>query len=73
MTDSEHLPEDVIEALSRGGKIDAIKREKLLKLTERFQAEGIFEPIFMVSALTGDGVADLLEQVQPVFDALLGA
>ena len=26
MTDSEHLPEDVIEALSRGGKIDAIKR-----------------------------------------------
>ncbi len=41
-------------------KIDAIKREKLLELAERFQAEGIFEPIFMVSALTGDGVHDLL-------------
>ncbi len=41
-------------------KIDAIKRVKLLELAERFQAEGIFEPIFMVSALTGDGVHDLL-------------
>lgn len=44
-------------------KIDAIKREKLLELAESFQAEGIFEPIFMVSALTGDGVADLLAQL----------
>jgi GTP-binding protein Era len=41
-------------------KIDAIKHDKLLELAGRFQAEGIFEPIFMISALTGDGVADLL-------------
>jgi GTP-binding protein Era len=41
-------------------KIDAIKRDKLLELADCFQAEGIFEPVFMISALTGDGVADLL-------------
>ncbi|MGE0744288.1 MAG: GTPase Era [Rhodospirillales bacterium] len=40
-------------------KIDLIKREKLLGLASRFDAEGVFTDIFMVSALTGDGVADL--------------
>ncbi len=44
-------------------KIDAIKRDKLLALAARFQAEGIFEDIFMISALTGDGVADLLRHL----------
>ena len=40
-------------------KIDAIKREKLLELTARFQAEDLFDRIFMISALAGDGVDDL--------------
>ncbi|HVJ55810.1 MAG TPA: GTPase Era [Aliidongia sp.] len=40
-------------------KVDAIKRDKLLGLAAALSAEGIFEPIFMISALTGDGVADL--------------
>ncbi len=40
-------------------KIDAIPREKLLTLAATFNADGIFEAIFMISALTGDGVADL--------------
>ncbi len=40
-------------------KIDAIKREKLLALAQAFEAEGIFARIFMISALNGDGVADL--------------
>jgi len=44
-------------------KIDAIKRDKLLALAARFQAEGIFEDTFMISALTGDGVADLLRHL----------
>jgi GTP-binding protein Era len=44
-------------------KIDTIKRDKLLALAARFQAEGIFEDVFMVSALTGDGVDDLLRHL----------
>lgn len=39
-------------------KIDRIRRDKLLELTARFDAEGIFEHIFMVSAEAGDGVDD---------------
>ncbi len=40
-------------------KIDLIKREKLLELAARFEAEGIFGRIFMLSALKEEGVADL--------------
>jgi len=40
-------------------KIDAIRRDKLLALAAAFEAEGLFERIFMISALTGDGVDDL--------------
>ena len=40
-------------------KIDKIKLEKLLPLAQRLNESGIFDKIFMVSALTGDGVADL--------------
>jgi GTP-binding protein Era len=41
-------------------KIDIVKREKLLAQTASFDAEGIFTDIFMISAETGDGVADLM-------------
>ena len=41
-------------------KIDVVKREKLLAQAAAFNAEGIFTDIFMISAETGDGVADLL-------------
>ncbi len=44
-------------------KVDAIKREKLLKLAADFNEEGIFTEIFMISALSGDGVADLVKAV----------
>lgn len=40
-------------------KIDRIRRDKLLALAAQFDAEGIFDRIFMISALTGDGLADL--------------
>jgi len=40
-------------------KIDAVKRPSLLALAERLTAEGLFSDVFMISALTGDGVADL--------------
>lgn len=40
-------------------KIDGIARERLLGQAAAFEAEGLFSEIFMISALTGDGVADL--------------
>ena len=40
-------------------KIDRIPRERLLALAAHFDAAGVFEAIFMVSANTGDGVQDL--------------
>ena len=44
-------------------KIDLIKRERLLKLAARFEAQHLFDHTFMISALTGDGVPDLLDHV----------
>jgi GTP-binding protein Era len=44
-------------------KIDLIRREALLGLAAQFNAEGIFTETFMVSALTGDGVADVRRQL----------
>ncbi len=41
-------------------KIDLVKRPRLLELAAAFEAEGVFDRIFMISALTGDGVGDLL-------------
>jgi len=41
-------------------KIDIVKREKLLAQAAAYNAEGIFTDIFMISAESGDGVADLL-------------
>lgn len=41
-------------------KIDTIKRDRLLELIALFDAEGIFDETFMISALKGDGVKDLM-------------
>ena len=46
-------------------KIDGMKRTDLLPLVERFRTENIFEDIFLVSALKGEGVADVLAWVRP--------
>ncbi len=40
-------------------KVDLVDARKLLPLTERLSKEGIFDAVFMISALSGDGVADL--------------
>jgi GTP-binding protein Era len=40
-------------------KIDGMKRTDLLPLIEKFNTEGLFEQVFMISALKGDGVSDL--------------
>ena len=40
-------------------KIDTVKRDSLLKLTDTLRREELFTDFFMISALKGDGVADL--------------
>ena len=40
-------------------KVDLVKRLKLLAAAEMLNKEGIYSDIFMISALTGDGVEDL--------------
>ena len=50
-------------------KIDAMARGRLLELATQFEVQGIFTRIFMISALKGDGVADLrahLAQAMPL-------
>jgi GTPase len=58
----------IVEGLKQAGrravlvlnKVDAVKREALLPLAESLNASGIFEQVFMVSALNGDGIDDLM-------------
>jgi GTP-binding protein Era len=40
-------------------KIDGMKRTDLLPLVEKFHAEGVFEDLFLISALKGEAVADV--------------
>jgi len=59
--------ESIVEALAQRkitatlalNKVDKIKLEKLLPMAENLNASGIFDKIFMISALNGNGVADL--------------
>ncbi len=44
-------------------KIDLVARESLLALADNLDKEGVFTEVFMLSALQGDGVADLLVAV----------
>ena len=44
-------------------KIDAVDRSKLLDLAAWIDAQGIADSVYMVSALTGDGVTDLLDDL----------
>ena len=44
-------------------KVDAAKRERLLVLADRLNRSGRFSEIFMISGLTGDGVADLRRSI----------
>jgi GTP-binding protein Era len=44
-------------------KIDGMKRTDLLPLVERLHAGGVFEDVFLISALKGEGVADVASWV----------
>ena len=57
----------IVETLGRRGrtailalnKIDQVRRDTLLVLTDQLSKLGTFSQVFMISALTGDGVDDL--------------
>ena len=59
--------ERIVDAFKQSGrkvilalnKVDLVRREKLLDLAARFDADDVFSHTFMISALTGDGVEDL--------------
>ncbi len=61
----------IIDGLKKSGmkavlvlnKIDLVRREILLAMADNLDKEGIFTGIFMLSALNGDGVEDLLAAV----------
>ncbi|MDD3182220.1 MAG: GTPase Era [Alphaproteobacteria bacterium] len=55
----ESLAKRKVKATMVLNKVDKIKLEKLLPMTERMHATGLFDEIYMVSALTGDGVPEL--------------
>jgi GTP-binding protein Era len=68
---SERTPDHalhVVDGLKKAGrqavlalnKIDLVRRESLLGLADQLNATGVFTDIFMISALTGDGVEDLV-------------
>ncbi len=44
-------------------KIDLVEKEKLLALAAEMQATGVFTDIYMISAVTGDGVDALLKDI----------
>ena len=56
----DSLKETGRKAVLALNKIDRIPRDRLLALAAAFEAEGVFTETFMISALTGDGVEDLL-------------
>jgi GTP-binding protein Era len=55
----QHLPEVKKPTIAILNKIDLVKKPVLLELAARIGAIHGFDRVFMVSALTGDGVADL--------------
>jgi len=55
----EHLPQVKRPTVAILNKIDLVAKPDLLHLTGELSALKAFDRVFMVSALTGDGVADL--------------
>jgi GTP-binding protein Era len=60
---AEGLAKSERDAILVINKIDAVRRPDLLSLTDALNKVGRFTDIFMVSATTGDGVADLRDHL----------
>jgi len=70
--DSDHIVADIKKSGRRAllalNKVDVADKGKLLDLTARMSAAGIFDEVFMISAVTGDGLDHLrgyLEKLMP--------
>jgi GTP-binding protein Era len=67
----DHDTESIIAGLENAkrravlalNKIDRVPREKLLPLADTLAKRGIFDAVFMISSLTGDGVEDLADHL----------
>jgi GTP-binding protein Era len=57
------LKKDGRRAICAINKVDAVRHESLLTLAAELDAAFPFERIFMISAETGDGVEDLMDEV----------
>jgi GTPase len=60
--DTQRIVDDLVagrRAVLALTKVDKVKPETLLVLADRLGRIGIFDPVFMVSGLTGSGVGDL--------------
>ena len=55
----ERLAEHGRESILALNKIDLVRRGGLLGLVDMLSQEGRFDPVFMISGYTGDGVGDL--------------
>jgi GTPase len=55
----KRLADSSREAILALNKIDLVRRESLLGLADALSREARFDPVFMISGLTGDGVDDL--------------
>jgi GTP-binding protein Era len=53
------LKENGRRALLALNKVDLVRRDKLLGIADAIFGSGCFDAVFMISALTGDGVEDL--------------
>jgi len=66
-SDTDRIVEDIKrsgrKAILALNKVDVADKQKLLDLTARLNATGAFDEIFMISALTGDGLADLRDRL----------
>lgn len=60
---AERIGEGAPKALVALNKVDTLARPRLLELAAEIDALGIAERIFMISALGGDGVGDLLDHL----------
>ena len=47
-------------------KVDLVRRDRLLGVAETLFRAGVFDEVFMISALTGDGVEDLKRHLAAV-------
>ncbi len=57
----EGLSNKACELVLALNKIDLVKRERLLEITEKLCQTTDFSKVFMISALSGDGTEDLLQ------------